>query len=150
MQANPVKFQFMHTSKKEDVEFECRNIKIESEESVKLLGINIDNMLKFTQHVSDIIRKCGFQLNTLQRQSKLLNTKTKLMIIYSFIQANLNYCPLIWINRNRTDMKRFENVQKRALRIVYNDRTSDYSELLNSAKICTIETRWKRQFVTEV
>ncbi len=57
MQANPVKFQFMHTSKNEDVEFECRNIKIESEESVNLLGINIDNMLKFTQHVSNIIRK---------------------------------------------------------------------------------------------
>ncbi len=105
MQANPVKFQFMYTSKNEDVEFECRNIKIEFEESVKLLGINIDNRLKFTQHVSNIIRKCGFQLNTLRRQSKLLNTKSKLMIFYSFIQANLNYCPLIWINRNRTDMK---------------------------------------------
>ncbi len=140
----------MHTSKNEDVEFKCRNIKIESEESVKLLGINIDYMLKFTQHVSDIIRKCGFQLNTLRHQSKLINTKTELKIFYSFIQAKLNYCPLIWINRNRTDMKRIENVQKRALRIVYNDRTSDYSELLNRAKICTIETRWKRQLVTEV
>ncbi len=107
-------------------------------------------MLKFTQHVSNIIKKCGFQLNTLRRQSKLLNTKTKLMIFYSFIQDNLNYCPLIWINRNRTDMKRIENVQKCALRIVYNDRTSDCSELLNSAKICTIETRWKRQLVTDV
>ncbi len=93
MQANPVKIQFMHTSKNEDVEFECKNIKIESEESVKLLGINIDNMFKFTQHVIDIIRKCGFQLNTPRRQSKLLNIKTKLMIFYSFIQANLNYCP---------------------------------------------------------
>ncbi len=117
---------------------------------VKLLGINIDNRLKFTQHVSNIIRKCGFQLNALRHQSKLLNTKTKLMILYSFIQANLNYCPLIWINRNRTDMKRIENVQKRSLRIVYNDRTSDYSELLNRAKICTIETKWKRQLVTDV
>ncbi len=47
-------------------------------------------------------------------------------------------------------MKRIENIQKRTLKIVYNDRTSDYSELLNRAKICTIETRWKRQHVTEV
>ncbi len=44
-------------------------------------------------------------------------------------------------------MKRIENVQKCTLN---NDRTSDYSELLNRAKICTIETRWKRQLVTEV
>ncbi len=57
------------------------------------------------------------------------------MIFYSFILANLNDCPLIWINRNRTDMKRIENVQKRELRIVYNDRTSNYSELLNSTKV---------------
>ncbi len=25
MQANPVKFQYMHTSKNEDVDFECNN-----------------------------------------------------------------------------------------------------------------------------
>jgi hypothetical protein len=100
MQANPVKFQFMYTSDEKNVVFECRDMTIEAEESVKLLGINIDYKLKFTQHVSDVIRKCGFQLNTLRRHSKLLNTNTKLKIFYSFIQANLNYCPLIWINRN--------------------------------------------------
>ncbi len=66
------------------------------------------------------------------------------MIFYSFIHANLNYCPLTWIDINRTYMKQIENVQNKALRIVYNDRTSDYSELLNRAEICTIETRWKR------
>ncbi len=85
-----------------------------------------------------------------QHQSKLLNTKTKLMIFYSFNQVILNDCPLIWININRTDMKRIENAQKCAIGIVSNDRTSDYTELLNKAKICTIETRWKRQIVTEV
>ncbi len=47
-------------------------------------------------------------------------------------------------------MKRTENVQKWALRIVYNDRISDYSELLNRAIICTIEIRWKMHLVTEV
>ena len=150
MQANPVKFQFMHTSDEEKVVFECRDVTIEAEKSVKLLGINIDYKLKFTQHVSDVIRKCGFQLNTLRRHSKLLNTNTKLKIFYSFIQANLNYCPLIWINRNRTDLNRIEKVQKRALRIVFNDKSSDYGQLLNRAKTCSIETRWKRQLVAEV
>ncbi len=46
-------------------------------------------------------------------------------------------------------MKRFENVQQCALRIVY-DRTLDECEILNRAKICTTEARWKRQLVTEV
>ncbi len=47
-------------------------------------------------------------------------------------------------------MKCIENVQKRALRIDFNDRISDYSDLLKKANTCTIETRWKRQLVTEV
>ncbi len=42
-------------------------------------------------------------------------------------------------------MKRIENVQKRALQIVFNDRISDYTDLLKKANTCIIETRWKRQ-----
>ncbi len=107
-------------------------------------------MLKFIEHVTGVIRKCGFQLNTLQRHSKLLNTKTKLLIFHSFIQANLYYCPLIWINRNRTDMKLLKLCKKRALQIAFNDRISDYSDLLKKINTCTIETRGKRQLVTKV
>ncbi len=116
-------------------------LQIQPDEIVKLLGIHIDNMQKFTNKDTVVIRKCGFMLNTLQQHSKLLNTKTKLLIFHSFIQANLNYCPLIWINRKRKDMKRIENVQKFALWIVFNDRISDYSDLLTKANTCT---RWKR------
>ncbi len=120
----------MHTIKTEDIVFECKDIQIQADEIVKPLGIHIDNMLKFTEHVTGVIRKCRFQLNTLRRHSKLLNTKTKLFIFHSFIQANLNYCPLIWISRNKTGMKLIENVQKRTLHIAFNDRISDYSDLL--------------------
>ncbi len=114
MQANPITFQYMHTSKTENIVFESKDIQIQACEIVKRLGIHIDNMLNFTEHVTGVIRKCGFQLNTLRRHSKLLNTKTKVLIFHSFIHANLNYCPLIWINRNRTDMKRIEHVHKRS------------------------------------
>ncbi len=35
-----------------------------------------------------------------------------MLIYHAFIEANLNYFPLIWMNRNKTDMKNIENVQK--------------------------------------
>ncbi len=73
------------------------------------------------------------------------------MFIYlAFIEVNLNYCPLIWITRNKTHLKHIENVQKRALKIVFNDYSLSYQELLKQAKTCTLETRWKSQLVTEV
>ncbi len=61
--------------------------------------------MKFTSHVIEVIRKCAYQLNALKRKSKILNTKTKMLIYHSSIDANLNYCPLIWMNGNKTDMK---------------------------------------------
>ncbi len=36
MQANPIKFQYVHTSKTEDIVFECKNIQIHADEIVKL------------------------------------------------------------------------------------------------------------------
>ncbi len=117
---------------------------------VKMLGINIDKKLKFTSHVTEVIRKCAYQLNALKRKTKILNTKTKMLIYHTFIEENVNYCPLIWMNRNKIDMKYIENVQKRALRMVFNVYSSSYQELLKRAKTCTLEIRWKRQLLTEV
>ncbi len=54
------------------------------------------------------------------------------------------------MNRNKTDMKHIENIQKWALSIVVNDYSSSYQEPLERAKTCTLEIRWKRQLVNEV
>ncbi len=111
----------MHTSKDTDTDIQCEGINIKSEDMVKMLGIKLIKKLKFTSHVTEGIRKYAYQLNALKQKSKILNTKTKMLIYHAFIEANLSYCPLIWMNRNQTDMmKHIENVQKQALRIVFN------------------------------
>ncbi len=73
-----------------------------------------------------------------------------MLIYHTFIEANLNYCPLFRMNRNKTDMKHIENVQNRALRMVFNDYSSSYQGLLKRAKTGSLEIRWKRQLITKV
>ena len=54
MAANPSKFQFMISSSKtfNDVELQINeNVVIKSEPFVKVLGINIDDKLNFSEHV---------------------------------------------------------------------------------------------------
>ena len=48
-------------------EMYIENKKITSEHSVKLLGIEIDNQLKFDNYVSILCRKSGSQLNAISR-----------------------------------------------------------------------------------
>ncbi len=112
MHANATKFNYMHTSIYTEIYFQCEYINIKYEDMVQMLGISIDKKLKFTSHVTEVIRKYAYQLKALMRKSKILSTKTKMFIYHADIEANLNYCPLIWINKNKTDVKHIENVPK--------------------------------------
>ncbi len=60
MQANAIKFYYMHISKDTDRDCQCEGINIKSEDMVKMLGMNIDKELKFTSHVTEVIRKCAY------------------------------------------------------------------------------------------
>ena len=122
----------MHTCKDSDQPFQHDDISLTAEKSVKLLGTEINKRMTFTTHVDTLIRKCACQLNALKQKSKMLNKHTKLMIYNAFIEANFSYCPLIWMNRNKIDMKRIQNLQKRALKLVFNEKLP-YDQLLEKA-----------------
>ena len=54
------------------------------------------------------------------------------------------YCPLIWMFHNRTLNKRINKVQERALRLVHNDNTSSFYELIQKDNSFTIH-HWNIQ-----
>ena len=61
MIVNPKKFQVMFISKKKNalprnVKPQINNIEITSQPSVKLLGVTIDNELKFDYHISRLCK----------------------------------------------------------------------------------------------
>ena len=63
--------------------------------SVELLGIQLDDKLNFSPHVSNICKSGANQLNALIRLQKFLSFKEKKILINSYFMANFNYCPLV-------------------------------------------------------
>ena len=61
------------------------NKKITSEHSVKLLGIEIDNQLKFDNHVSTLRKKAGSQLNSIGRLRQYIGFPEKKSLIEAFL-----------------------------------------------------------------
>ena len=68
---------------------------IETSESVKLLGIEIDNHLNFESHVSAFCKKAAGQLNALFRLKCFLNQDQRNIIANDLTYSNFNYCLLI-------------------------------------------------------
>ena len=111
MQANPDKFQAVAVGVKsfEQVKhFFLAGVDIPCEETVKLLGVELDFMLNFDKQIKNMCMKAARQLNVLQRLSKFLSVETRLLIFKSFIQSNFNYCPLVWQFCSKANTEKLE------------------------------------------
>ena len=64
------------------------NDKIWESNTVKLLGITIDNQLKFNEHVLNICKKASRKLSALSRMSSFLNFDKKIIILRLFFSLN--------------------------------------------------------------
>ena len=90
MIVNPEKFQaiILGTERLYQNRFKLNIDKnnIESKSSVTLLGVKIDNKLKFDGHISTFCKKANNQLNAISRIQKYLNDKEKETDLAFYIQ----------------------------------------------------------------
>ena len=137
MKANPDKFQAICIGQKthDNIDsFQIGQTTIKCDDNATLLGINIDYLLKFDAHVSEICKKASKQLAVLKRLGRFLTKQGKLVIYNSFIASNFSYCPLAWHFCIVASTNKLEKVQERALRFIKDDYSSSINDLLKSTK----------------
>ena len=150
MQANPSKFQAIFLGcKEEQISLTVEGKQIAAVDSVKLLGVNLDNKLTFTSHIQELCQKAARQVNVIRRLSKFLDTKSKLAIFRCFILSHFQYCCIIWHHCGKVNNSKLEKLQKRALRYVFEDHKSDYEKLLDMAGLPTLELGREKAIATQ-
>ena len=103
------------------------DLTINSENSIKLLGIEIDNKLSFEQHISTLCNKASNQLNAIGRIEKLMGFKEKEVLLNSIVYSKFNYCPLFWHFCSSKSLCKIEKIEEQPLRLLHSD-----SIMLNS------------------
>ena len=141
---------FLGTQLASNDHFEFAGIKIAPSNSVKLLGVEIDNNLNFNVHIKNICKIVNNKINALIRIRCYLDTDKALKICNAYILSQFNYCNLIWMFCSKTSNKSIIRSHKRALRITYQDTSSSYQELLEQNKCITIHQRNLQSLMCEV
>ena len=68
----------------------------------------------------------------------------------AFIASEFGYCPLVWMFQSSKLNSRVNKLHERALRIVYQDNASSFTELLEKYKSTTIHNRNIQLLATEL
>ena len=149
MKANPGKFQFMLLGVKNIVHLTINaNGKIIScSNEVKLLGITIDNELKFKKHIEDLCQKASYKLHVLRRIRGYLTVEKARVLGNAFIDSQFNYAPLIRMFAGKTLINIFCKIHHR---VVYNECNKSYGELLQLNNNVSIHQRHLQYLALEV
>ena len=71
-----------------------KNQTINSENSIKMLGIKRDNAY-FDQHISNLCKKTSNELNVIGKIQKYMGFKEKEVLLNSSVLSDFNYCALV-------------------------------------------------------
>ena len=149
MKMNSDKCHLILSSNDENKKIELNGEAINNTQVQKLLGVHIDYKLKFDTHIESLCKKVGKKLHALARIIKYMSTNQAQLLMRSFIMSQFSYCPLIWMCHSRKINTQINKLHERALRLVYNDKSSSFRELLERDNSVTIHERNIHILLTE-
>ena len=136
MLLNESKCQFMiieptRTSRNQRETIKLGNQTMEEINNGKLLGIIFDN-------IKHICTQASNKLYALATNSHYLDEQKRIILMKSFVISQFNYCPILWMYCQRKSNNLINRIHERALKIAYNDYTSDFNHLLEKDDSATI------------
>jgi hypothetical protein len=149
MKANPEKCHLL-LSTDDNMEINIDNVKIANSHCEKLLGIKIDRRLTFKNQIEDICRKASGKLHALSRVTPYMDLPKKRLILNAFFKSQFNYCPLVWMFHSRSMNNKINRLHERCLRIIYNDKSSSFNELLERDNSISVHEQSIRSLAIEM
>ena len=115
------------------------NVIISRTNKTKFLGVIIDELLSFQQHIMYIKGKVARGLGILYKTKKYLHQKTLTQLYNAFIYPHLTYCIPVWGNACKTYLDPLVKIQKRVIRLIKGAKKLDHTDpLFKELKILKI------------
>ena len=107
----------------------------------KILGMKIDTRLSFESHVSSLCKQASQKLHALARIVNYMDLSKRKCLMKAFVTSQFNYCPLIWMFHSRELNYCINRIHERVLRLVYQDNSFSFPELLEKDNCVTTHQR---------
>ena len=120
------------------------NHQIENVSCQKILGVMVQENLKWNAHINHVCKKLNMKLNLLKRISPFLTHDMKKLFYNSYILSQFDYCCILWAKGSSSSLMKLCKVQKRVARLILKKPNKTPSlPLFKTLKWLTFENRVK-------
>src|SRR6218665_383787 len=127
------------------------NTEIPQVNSVKFLGVYVDQHLTWKIHLENVASKISKNIGIISRIAYLIPTNVRLTLYYSLIYPYIAYCNIIWASNYKSRLYRLKILQKRSVRIIaglpYNSHTYPIFKHFGILKLFQISLKRINEFM---
>ena len=105
----------------------------------KLLGVTIDQSLRWHVHIDSIAKKVSRNLYLFSRLQHILNYQAKKLYFYAYILSHINYASIIWDECSENVIKGLNSLHRRAAKITLQDQNLSTEEKFKSIGILPLQ-----------
>ena len=114
-----------------------------------MVGVTIDQQLKFSDHFENAVKKASRVLGCLARTFRHLNKDTFLLLYKAMVRPHLEYASCVWCPHLKKDRDLIEPVQRQATRLVPETKGLPYNSRLKELRLPTLNYRRQRTDVIQ-
>ncbi len=103
---------------KPDLNITIDGKKLERVSVMKYLGVFLDEHLSFSEHISSVCKKSSKKLSILRKAREFLDRKTSLTLYKSLVVPYMDYCDVVYMVANESELKNLQLIQNAACRCI--------------------------------
>ena len=132
MKFHPAKCKVLKCTLKTEIiptVYSMNNIEIEISECERDLGVIMHRKLLYNKHHKGILGKASQKLGLVKRNCSIVDCyKSRKVLYLSLVRSLFEHCSPIWRPMKSTQVDKFEKIQKRAVKWIFNESYCRYSE----------------------
>ena len=111
----------------EDISLSVNGLTLQQVESIKCLGLTIDQFLTWRNHLQSVRQKVGCGIRILKRIRPFVGLEHLINVYRSIFEPYFTYCCIVWDSIGETLVDSLERLQNRAARVITGASYSKHS-----------------------
>ena len=123
-------------------DFHLDNTNVKTTDSLKILGVALDNKLSFKPHILEQLKKTYTKASALRKVRKFIPPSTMIRLNKAYILPHLEYCSPLLLGISDGLNTKLEDTNYFILRTILGlSKSTEYSHLLNMGHLQTLLAR---------